>query len=233
MNIHSVHLEQSDASAFVRTADASLCSDVSPLKDGDALYILRAMSLNDFENLMNALEHFLGHVDIIDSNPTFKTAAAWMSDLIDRFGELDTSKEESINLNKFNDKCQDAAERNWIDCHFDALTRAGLIHSHDGGLTLSSLRAARDIFRGLAFVQSHLPDVLRGRKLLTAELIEQFAVQNASHLSTDDYISLRQLADYLKRLHAHHLVDAEQTIARKMDAVTPELLWPEAADVQK
>jgi hypothetical protein len=218
-----------------RQAPCEFCMEVSPLKDQDALYVLRAMRLNAFENALNAVEHFLGHLDLTEDQPTFNTASKWLDDVIGRFAEIDTdgdghiSQEEIVRWGASN-------EQKWVACHFDALTRAELLPGSTHYLSLKSLSDARNVFRGLAILQRHLAEISRVRSgqelLLTADDIERYLARHGAEMATGDYLALLQLANYLKGLHKRFTLPDITAETNDVNAISPEMLWPDNASRQ-
>lgn len=223
-------MEESDSRRLLATDGGPFLCGAGPLADKDALYILRAMQHNSFENALDAVEHFLGHLELIDSTPSFQTAALWLDELVEQFTKLDTDRDGHVSREEL-DTWQQSSERNWVSCHFDALTRAGLLAAPDRVLTIAGVAKARDVFMGLALVQSRLPEVLRvanGAQVITPDILARFAAQHKVELSPTDYLVLRRLIEYLRYLHQKHLYAAERAIEEKLDRLTPEEIWPKS-----
>jgi hypothetical protein len=210
-----------------RSAAQADCS-IEPLNDKDALYVLNAMRSNDFENALNAVEHFLGHLEVTDSDPTFATAATWLDDAMEQFAALDCDKDGRISRDELY-RLQQANEQDWLTCHFDALTRARLLPDSGNELTLRGLQTARDVFRGLSIVQKHLAQFvergIRERAVITPASVDRFLAMHISELATPDYLALLELANYLKGLHREFCLGANCQCGQ-VEQLSPEELWP-------
>lgn len=232
----SEHLEYypDKRSEHFQLQDERFCGkELAPLNDSDALYVLRSLTLSSFENALNAVEHFLSHLEITDSSETFAAAAAWLDNLIADFSELDEDADGRLTHEELAHWSKTLAE-NWIDCHFDALCRSDIVAAQSHSLTLRALENARGIFHGLAYVQQHLSEMLafaRGKQfVLDSQSIRLYLDLKRSRLSLTESMGLLALANYLARLETKDRRErARRLDLQNLDSITPEALWTTSA----
>jgi hypothetical protein len=228
MGEHNAFSEHGDSRE--RFADRQNDGIESPLSNPKEAYaIFRAMRFESYESAMDALDEFVGNLEMFDKDMTFERASVALAkaaegfDTIDRNHDLGLTREE---LSHYVDNTEGniSEHMEWLSEHFDALSRAGLFPDGDGKITKRDLESASQVFDGLAHVQSNF-DAISSLGAAPGEVTvdDLRAYLNSGGVSSVDRMAIYQLIGYVQRLEATH--GGHGVTKQGLDELTPEDLW--------
>jgi hypothetical protein len=173
--------------------------------DKNALYVLEALSLNSFENALNAFEEFLGNLDFFCGSTNFLKAAHALDIAALAFKAVDANHDFVLtkeNLDAFivsnpMDKTLDSLR--WLSANFQTLERLCFF---EGGIALSEIEAARDVFYGLGYLHENADKLEKfaGRAAVSDKTVLDFLRAHGETLDLHHSRGLGELVKYLAKV---------------------------------
>lgn len=180
-----------------------LARQISSL-DRESFRALEALSLNSFENALNAFDEFLGSILIFEGANSFVKAANALDIASKAFLTIDANHDfvmTKAELEGYLAGCPSndiASPLSWLISNFAVLQSLSFFLD---GITRHEIEAARDLFHGLNYLQANL-DKIGGTKRggVSEKAVLKYLHKNIGQLEIHDYRGLKGLAKYLGRL---------------------------------
>jgi hypothetical protein len=202
----------------------------SPLGNPREAYALfKAMRIDEYASAMDALDEFVGNLEMTDKDMTFERASVALAKAAEGFTTIDKNRDLSLTRDELthyvdNTEGNISEHMEWLSTHFDALSRAGLFPGGDNKITKSDLETASQVFEGLAHIHSNF-EAISNASVADGQITmdDLRAYLGSTILSGADRAAIYQLIGYVQRLensHQGHGLTKEQ-----LDDLSPEDLW--------
>ncbi len=180
-----------------------------PLRERDALRILESLKLNTFEGALNMIEEFLSNIKLFEgADDTNFASAAKALDIASRsFVAIDANHDFLMTrdeLLKYIASGHHDKSFDWLLSKFAALERLSFFM---GGISLSELESARDLFHGLNCLKTKYEDFSKPHPVdqpgaLSSERIRAYLDANRGRLEEHDERGLVGLIQYIDRVNS-------------------------------
>lgn len=173
--------------------------------DRHSIRILESLSMNSFENLLNAFEEFIEDTPLFKGDTSFAKAAIALDSTAILFSKLDLDKDHMLSKDDLaevlkNTESKDREALRWLVDHFDAFTQACFFK---GRITKDDLEAARNVFHGLRLLHERFnfneEATAQSLQHLDKPRIEKYLLKHHNTLEPHDKAGLEQLIDYLEK----------------------------------
>jgi hypothetical protein len=218
-----------------RVAELIQVTENNQVRDQSARKMLRdaiaASGLNNFENILNAVEEFLCNIQLFDPAVAFGRAADALGMAALAFALIDNNHDRYLShhelgayANRLDDQSKALLE--WVLCHYEAIEKAGLVHKARG-ISRFDLASAAGVFRGMEYVHANFDKITpqngdRNSKTLTHSDILHYLDGEGASIDRQWQKGLVHLARYLRKLEMRHPGGFSEV---ELDDITPEMLW--------
>lgn len=175
--------------------------------DIESFRALESLSLDSFQNALNAFDEFLENITVFEGANNFVKAANAFDVASTAFASIDANhdfvmaKEE---LEAYLSRCGGenvSRPLSWLSLNFGVMQRLSFFLS---GISRSEIEAARDLFHGLNYLKSNLDKIApkkgQNKGKLSEKSIVRYLRKHRSELDEHDVRGLSGLATYLNRL---------------------------------
>lgn len=175
--------------------------------DIESFRLLESLSLDSFENALNAFDEFLENITIFEGANNFVKAANALDVASNAFAAIDANHDFVMAKEELEAYLSGCGRENvsrplsWLVSNFGVMQRLSFFL---GGISRSEIESARDLFHGLNYLKSNLDKIApkRGQNTgrLSQKTILKYLRKHGSELDEHDAQGLSGLATYLNRL---------------------------------
>lgn len=175
--------------------------------DIDSFRVLESLSIDSFQNALNAFDEFLENITILDGANDFIKAANALDVASSAFAAIDANHDFVMakgELEAYLSRCGGenvARPLTWLALNFGVMQRLSFFL---GGISRSEINSARDLFHGLNYLKTNLDKIApkRGpnKGKLSEKTILKYLRKHGAELDEHDDRGLSGLAKYLNRL---------------------------------